>query len=230
MNNVTVTDGQLGQLAVKQNELFARAKKGVYADLDEVLEAVQLVIEGKPPTIPTLATLEKSSTWRSFLIGGIAPKALLAQTQSGSAVSDSVKDMMKQKAFTTQVAEEEIETIILTPADFGYKRPPTTTELLDPVHLAGWNQKNACRIPLGYAVELLPAEAGPHIRNQYKDQPKGECLWVAMERITGSDGNPYVFRVGRDGDGEQWLIARWTNPDGQWGLGFRLVFRLRKFA
>lgn len=50
-----VTDGQLGQLAVKQNELFGRAKKGVYASFDEMLDALQLVIEGKAPIVPTLA-------------------------------------------------------------------------------------------------------------------------------------------------------------------------------
>lgn len=53
--NTIVTDGQLGQLAVKQNELFKRAKKGVYASFDEMLDALQLVIEGKTPVAPTLS-------------------------------------------------------------------------------------------------------------------------------------------------------------------------------
>lgn len=52
----TVTDGQLGQLAVKQHELFQRAKKGVYGSFDEMLDALQQIIEGKAPTIPTLTS------------------------------------------------------------------------------------------------------------------------------------------------------------------------------
>ena len=57
MNTNTVTDGQLAQLAVKQHELFQRAKKGVYKSFDEMLGALQQVIEGKAPTIPTLAAV-----------------------------------------------------------------------------------------------------------------------------------------------------------------------------
>lgn len=52
MKNATVTDGQLGQLAVKQNELFRRAKEGNFSSLDDVIAALQQVIEGQAPTPP----------------------------------------------------------------------------------------------------------------------------------------------------------------------------------
>ncbi len=223
-----VTDGQLGQLAVKQHELFRRAKEGAYADLNNVLDSLQTLIEGKEPIVPTLATEQKFAAWRNFLIGGVNAKALLVRVQAGFSVGDWAKDMMKQKAFTTQDAEEEIETIILTPADFGYERMPSTTELLDQTRLAEWSRQNAARLPEGYAVDLLPVEAGPHIRDQYKDQPKGEVLWIAMERITASGGCPFVFRVRRVDDGAQWLYGDSARPENQWNLGTRLVFRLRK--
>jgi len=58
MNTNTVTDGQLGQLAVKQHELFQRAKKGVYASFDEMLDALQQIIERKTPIIPMVATID----------------------------------------------------------------------------------------------------------------------------------------------------------------------------
>ncbi|HUQ29936.1 MAG TPA: hypothetical protein VM103_00220 [Candidatus Paceibacterota bacterium] len=224
-----VTDGQLAQLAVKQHELFARAKKGVYASFEVMLDALQQVIEGKVPTIPVLASAgEKFAKWRTFLIGGVDKKSLLQRVKSGFSVSDWAQDLMKQKAFTTLEKEEEIDTIILTPRDFGYERNhPTTVELLDPVRLAKWSQENAERLD-GHVVELLPAEAGLHIRNQYKDQPLGEVLWIAMERITDSDGDPCVFIVERFDGGEQWLNTYWTRPDAEWNLGNRIVFRLRK--
>lgn len=44
---------------------------------------------------------------------------------------------------------------------------------------------------------------------------------------TDSDGNPNVFNVKRNDDGEQWLNTNWTNPDNQWNLDNRIVFRLR---
>lgn len=226
----SVTDGQLGQLAVKSHELFRRAKEGTYAEFDQVLAGLQTLIEGKEPTAPTLTTEERFAKWRKFLIGGVNSKALLARIQAGFTVTDSAKDVMKQKAFTTQDAEEEIETIILTPADFGYERQPTTTELLDPTRLAEWSKQNARRLPSGYVVELLPAEAGPHIRDQYKDQPKGELLWIATERIVDSGRALRVFTVKRNDGDERRLHAYWAGPESQWYFGNRIVFRLRKVA
>ncbi len=165
--------------------------------------------------------------WRTFLIGGVAKKALLQRVKAGFEVGSYAEDIMKKSAFTTLDKEEAIDTIVLTPADFGYTWMPTTTELFDPTRLREWSMQNAERLD-GHVIELLPAEAGPHIRDQYRDQPNGEVLWIAMERIGGSDGRPSVFYVGRDDHGEQWLRTDWARPDGQWLLGDRIVFRLRK--
>ena len=46
---------------------------------------------------------------------------------------------------------------------------------------------------------------------------------------TDSDGNPNVFNVERNDDGKRWLNTNWVNPNDQWNLDNRLVFRLRKF-
>ncbi len=225
-----VTDGQLGQLAVRQHDFFERVKRGAYADFDQVMTAFQVVIEGRMPEPPILAVKEVFAAWRSFLIGGVAYKPLLARVKAGYEVSSWAEDLMRQKVFTTLPVEESIDTIILTPTDFGYERMPTTTELLDPARLAEWSRQNAHRLPEACVVELLPAEAGPHIRDQHKDQPKGEILWIAMERIVDSDRRPSVFAVKRRGDGRRWLRTDWAYPESQWDLGGRLVFRLRKVA
>ena len=224
-----VTDGQLGQLAVKQHELFGRAKRGVYESIDEVLAAVQRVIEGKEPIIPTLSVDQKFAKWRTFIIGGFVPRALLSRVETGCKVGDGAKNLMRQVSFTTRsMVEEGVETIILTPADFGYERQPTVTELLDPTRLAEWSKQNAHRLPADYVVELLPAEAGPHIRDQYKDQLKYEVLWIAMKRIADSNGNQHVFGLERSDDGERKLHTGWMHPDDPCSLDRRLVFRLRK--
>jgi len=223
-----VTDGQLGQLAVRQHDFFERVKRGAYADFDQVMTAFQAVIEGRMPEPPTLHVEARLTAFRKFLIGGVDKKALLKRVEAGFSVGDWAKELMKRPAFTTQDVEEEIETIILTPVDFGYERMPTTTELLDPNRLLEWSKQNAARLPEGYVVELLPAEAGLHIRDQYEDQPKGEVLWIAMERITDSGGNPNVFSVRRYDGGGQWLATYWTGPGYRWNLDDRIVFRLRK--
>jgi hypothetical protein len=48
-----------------------------------------------------------------------------------------------------------------------------------------------------------------------------------MHTTTDSDGNPNVFNVKRNDDGERWLNTNWTNPNDQWNLDNRIVFRLR---
>lgn len=91
----SVTDGQLARLAVKQHELFRRAKEGTYENFDDVLTGLQTLIEGKEPSAPTLASEDKFAKWRNFLIGGVNSKALLERVQTGFTVSDWAKDVMK---------------------------------------------------------------------------------------------------------------------------------------
>ena len=54
-------------------------------------------------------------------------------------------------------------------------------------------------IELGY--ELCPAEVGLALRLAYKDQPKYEWLWVAMEPIADADRGLRVFFVAHGGHG-----------------------------
>lgn len=166
-------------------------------------------------------------SWRTFKIGGVAKSQLLKRMKADFTVSDYAENLMKRREFTTLSAEESIDTIILTPKDFGYERYLTTTELLDPTRLREWSEQNAERLD-GHVVELLPAEAGPHIRDQYKDQPIAEVLWIPMERITDSDGVPRVFSVWQSGGGEQRLRTGWAGPDRPWNPDYRFVFRFRK--
>ena len=72
-------------------------------------------------------------------------------------------------------------------------------------------------------LELCPAEVGPQLRLQYKDQPLHEWVIVAMKAISGSDGGPDVFRVSRRGVG-LWLGAGVGRPGDEWLPGYRFVF------
>ena len=76
-------------------------------------------------------------------------------------------------------------------------------------------------------LDLCPAEVGPQLRLQYKDQPNGEWLVIAMEPITGSVGNLNLFRVRRD-DSDLWLDGDYDYPDYVWDAGDRFVFSRRK--
>ncbi|MFA4954776.1 MAG: hypothetical protein WC641_05685, partial [Patescibacteria group bacterium] len=76
-------------------------------------------------------------------------------------------------------------------------------------------------------LELCPAEVGPHLRLDYKDQPLDEWLRIAMKQIIVPVGSPRAFYVARDADGT-WLHSGWATPGITWNLSRSFVFRLRK--
>lgn len=127
----------------------------------------------------------------------------------GIEVSSWAKELLSKTTYSKK--KEVLNLAILTPSDLGFTTYPTNTELYARAKERGY--------------DLCPAEVGPHLAGTVEET---DWLWIAMEPITGSDGNPRVFTVGRDVGGERWLFARWTLPDYQWNLDDRVVFRLRK--
>lgn len=57
-----------------------------------------------------------------------------------------------------------------------------------------------------------PAEVGPQLRLQYKNQPMNECVRIIMNPIIGADGNPRVFGLDRDVYG-LWLCGCYAGPE-----------------
>lgn len=78
---------------------------------------------------------------------------------------------------------------------------------------------------LGY--ERVPAETAAHLRIAYKDQPRGERLFMAMGPITGPDGFPSVFLLKHQADG-LWLYGSFADPGGAWGPNDAFAFADRK--
>ncbi len=59
-----------------------------------------------------------------------------------------------------------------------------------------------------------------------------KTLWVWCHgrsdvQQSDSDGNPNVFNVKHNDDGDRWLNANYANPNDTWNLDNRIVFRLR---
>lgn len=146
------------------------------------------------------------------------------KTLSLGETKDSLRKKLKEYHVSSYASElfdkmdvsdaQEVDLVILTPKDLGFTANPTTTELYARAKKRGY--------------DLCPADVGPVLRVNYDDQPNGEWLYIAMEPITGSAGSPHVFLVKREGDGRRWLDGDWTHPGDPWGLGRRIVFRLRK--
>ena len=132
--------------------------------------------------------------------------------RKGFHVSKWASDILAQPAFTASVSDKETEAdlVVLTVEQLtGSRETATTARIFEEAKKLG--------------LELCPAEVGPQLRLQYRDQPKGEWLLIAMEPITGSDGDLSVFDVERVDDG-LWLDSDDSDPDFLWDPDDRWVF------
>ncbi len=147
-------------------------------------------------------------------IGGKTAKQLEnAITEAGMQISDLAKYMVESKDFKTSKTKEDLDLIRLSVKDLGFSQGATTSQIYKRAEELG--------------LELCPAEAGPHYRLQYTDQPMDEWVAIGMKQIADFTGNPYVFRVECLASGA-WLDDDWANPEGGWDPELRFLFRLRK--
>lgn len=148
-------------------------------------------------------------------IGGTTKEQLIQELkQQKINISDSARQMMVNKDFTTQKDKEQIKLIRLKVKDlFSDNQTHTTDEIYAKADELG--------------LELCPPEVGPKLRLQYQDQPLGEWFYVGMKQITDAVGRPSVFLLGRGDDG-LWLVDGWAIPRREWNPGRSFVFRSRK--
>jgi hypothetical protein len=160
----------------------------------------------------------------SISIGGVPKDELLDQVRAVRYVSPYAERIIKHADFTTLEKQEDAIQVILTPQDFGFTKMAEVADLLNRDRLAAWSKANLN----GWEITINPAEAGPHLAIQYTAQPENEFLWMAMERITGYAGRPFLFYLERDDDEIFSLDAHWMYPAAPWPLHYTVAFRLRK--
>lgn len=147
-------------------------------------------------------------------IGGKTKEQLQTELQQEKIeVTKWADDMIKSPDFTTLETPQPLTTVRLKVGDLGLSGNPTTDHIYAKAQELG--------------LDLCPAEAGPHMRLNYKDQPTDEYLYMGMKQIADSGGYPDVFGLNRDGD-ELWLGGGWADPGGRWDPDRGFVFSLRK--
>ena len=132
-----------------------------------------------------------------------------ALTEAGYRIGDWADDILGKTAFTVASEETEVNLVVRSVEDLGFKKGAKYSEIC------------ARAQELGY--QFCPAEVGPALRLAYESQPNGEWLLIAMEAIADSDGNLSIFYVGH-GDDVRWLGADYSNPDDYWSSSLRFVF------
>lgn len=151
--------------------------------------------------------------------------------RQGVRVSDYARDLLNSREFTITESREEMELVARTVADLGLKDGATTAEIFgtpDDVDENGNPAPYTSGAMTKYGLEFCPPEVGPLLRMRSDTEIRlGTFLVIAMEPITGSDGDPFVFYLERY-DGGPWLGAHDAGSGRRWSADAPFVFRLRK--
>jgi hypothetical protein len=177
------------------------------------MEGVQRFLSGE---LLVSATAKVWKTWKTIKLGtGLqtADDFRKAVKSAGMKIGDWANDILGKPAFTATTSETEVELVVASVAELGFKD--------------GATRKDIYIRAQEFGLDLCPPEVGPQLRLQYTDQSKGEWLVIAMEPITDSVGDLYLFYVELD-DGERWLDANDGRPDVFWDGYDRFVFLRRK--
>ena len=151
--------------------------------------------------------------WKTITLGTHKDADAIRQAlkANGCRISNYGNDILGKPAFSVAHAETELDLVTVSVAQLGFKKGATRKDIY------------ARALQLG--LELCPAEVGPQLRLQHKDQPRGEWLLIGMEPITDSGGDLDVFGVFHGDDG-LWLDTFYGSPDYFWRSFGRWVFVL----
>lgn len=203
-------------IIMKYNDLSFGQAEAVFNKLGG-MEGVLEFLSGKTIVVKVSDEKTSFSVWKTIKLGTLknADEFRKALKKDGFKIGDWGNDILGKPAFTVSSEEEEIQLANVSVADLGFKN--------------GANYGDICAKAKALGLELCPNEVGPQLRLQYKDQPKGECLRIAMKPITDSDGDLNIFSVGHDV--VLWLDGNYGSygiSDNFWNASSRFVFRLRK--
>ena len=199
---------------MKYNELNLGQMEAIVNKLGG-MEGVHAFLSGE--TVVTRPT-PVFKTWRTLKLGtGLkdADDFRTALTDADCSIGEWGNDILDNPAFTVSSEEVEVELVNVSVAELGFKNGATRAEIYERAK--------------ELSLDICPAEVGPQLRLQYKDQPESEWLFnewllIAMDPITVSDGDLGVLRVSRCYGGERLLGGYYGDPGWRWGGHNRWVF------
>jgi hypothetical protein len=152
--------------------------------------------------------------WRSITLGsykgvdGYRNALDIAKIKIG----DSADEVLGRPAFPYARTKTGVELAVLSAADLGMES--------DRASLAEGYQRARQA-----GLDLCPAEVGPQLRLEYRNQPLGEALDIAMEPVATYGGEPTILTLANWGTGLL-LIGRDGRPESMVFRKSRFVFAL----
>ena len=198
-----------GKLAEISRQVFLQ--KGYGFDPNALDSFLQRAIEGR------FIDPRGFAIWRTIKLG-TGPKNATdfrkALKDCGIQIGDWANDILGKPAFTVAIEETEVDLVKVSVSELGFDQVTRYDKICERAKESG--------------LLLCQNEVGPQLRLQYKDQPKGEVIRIAMEAIRDSDGDLEVFNVEHNGNG-LWLSSVYGSPDRLFSpIGVFVFVRPRK--
>jgi hypothetical protein len=154
------------------------------------------------------------SIWRTISLG--TAKGVHAYRDAlgaeGIKIGDSADEILGRPAFFYARAPKQVELVVLSAAELGVEADAAP-------------HAEVYRRAKQMGLELCPAEVGPQLRLEYRDQPLGEALDIAMEPVATYAGEPTILALVNFGTGLA-LIGADGRLDSTVPLARRFVFAL----
>jgi hypothetical protein len=123
-------------------------------------------------------------------------------------IGDAADEILGRPAFSYARTKTEVELAVLSAADLGVETESSLADIYKRARQLG--------------LEMCPAEVGPQLRLDYRNQPLGEALDIAMEPVATYGGEPTILTLANWGTGLL-LIGRDGRPEST-------VFRKSRFV
>ena len=136
-----------------------------------------------------LSTQAPFRTWRTTTIGTYkgVDAYRRALDSAGIKIGDAADEILGRPAFPYARTTTDVELVVLSAADLGVESESSLADVYKRVRQLG--------------LGLCPAEVGPQLRLDYRDQPLGEALNIAMEPVATYGGDPTILTLANFGTG-----------------------------
>jgi hypothetical protein len=136
-----------------------------------------------------ISTQAPFRTWRTTTIG--SHKGVNAYRdaldEAKIKIGDAADEILGRLAFPYVGEKTEVELTVVSAAELGVESESSLADLYSRARQLG--------------LMLCPAEVAPQLRLDYRDQPRGETLIIAMEPINTYSGEPTILSLVNWGSG-----------------------------
>ena len=127
-------------------------------------------------------------------------------------VGDAADEILGRPAFRYGRMKTDVELVLLSAADLGVESESSLADVYKRARQVG--------------LELCPAEVGPQLRLDYRNQPLGEVLHIAMQPVAMYSKEPTIFVLANFSPSGLLLLGSDGRSEFMVPSTFRFVFAL----